>query len=307
MEPMPDEVADEVDALDRAVRATLPPRTTSNVLIGTWNLRAFSSLTRSWAAPATASPKRDLRAMALIAAIIKPFDVVAVQEARRDTTALRVLVEVLGSDWKFLCSDVTEGDAGNGERLAYLYDSTRVNPSGLVGELVLPPNAEGAQAQFVRTPYAVSFARRGIDFILTTVHVIWAAPQDRIPEVTAFAQWMHDWAARENDWNGNLLVLGDFNLEGPGTPLYQTFVSTGLFPPGQFSKLPRTIFDDPGTPKFYDQVAWFSSVDDSGEVTSMLSGMSFNGQAGNFDFLPHVYEGMSKTQLSWRISDHYPL
>jgi endonuclease/exonuclease/phosphatase family metal-dependent hydrolase len=286
----------------------VPRRTSSNLLVGSWNIRALSGLTDSWDAPETASPKRDRRAIALIAAIVSRFDVVAVQEVRRDTTALRALLAALGPHWRFLSSDVTEGDAGNDERLVFLYDTRRVTPSGLVGELVLPPGRGRAATQFARTPYAASFSRGAAEVILTTVHVIWDdVAAARIPEVTAFARWMRDWATRPHDWNTNLLVLGDFNLEGPGTPVYQAFVSTGLFPPGQLSNLPRTIFDNPVTPHFYDQVAWFSTVADDGTVTNLLDGLEFTGRAGNFDFVPRVYRGMPKTALSWRVSDHYPL
>jgi hypothetical protein len=44
---------------------------------------------------------------------------------------------------------------------------------------------------------------------------------------------MHDWAVRPNDWNANLIVLGDFNLDRIGDPLYEAFVSTGLWPPAE--------------------------------------------------------------------------
>ncbi|WP_181038655.1 hypothetical protein [Arthrobacter sp. ZGTC131] len=30
-------------------------------------------------------------------------------------------------------------------------------------------------------------------------------------------------------------------------------------------------------------------------------------RAGSFDFIPHVFRGLSRNELSWRISDHYPL
>jgi hypothetical protein len=29
--------------------------------------------------------------------------------------------------------------------------------------------------------------------------------------------------------------------------------------------------------------------------------------AGSFDFVPLLQGGLTKTQLSWKISDHYPL
>ena len=29
--------------------------------------------------------------------------------------------------------------------------------------------------------------------------------------------------------------------------------------------------------------------------------------AGSVDFVPHVFAGLTKNELSWRISDHFPL
>jgi len=308
----PDEVVAQVATLRAHVAATVPPRTDDNLLIGTWNLRAFGNLTPSWAAGPTASPKRDWTAVALVAAVVEHLDVVALQEVRRATTALRFLRALLGPRWRVLASDVTEGGPGNGERLAFLYDSTRVEPSGLVGEIVLPPVAGQAADQFARTPYAVGFerARPGtsapgdpVAFVLTTVHVLWGTPAARVVELERFAQWMRRWADRHDDWNENLLVLGDFNLDRLGNPLYDAFVSTGLWPPAELDEVPRTIFDDDHDRHFYDQVAWFSAP--TGE--SLLDGLEYTHRAGGFDFLPHVYPGLTRTEVSWRVSDHYPL
>ena len=79
--------------------------------------------------------------------------------ARCCATALWRLIEALGSDWRFMASDVTEGDVGTGERLTFIYDIDRVQPSGLVGELVRPDTVDQSAKQFARSPYAVSFAR----------------------------------------------------------------------------------------------------------------------------------------------------
>ncbi|GEL95290.1 hypothetical protein CCO02nite_19480 [Cellulomonas composti] len=299
----PGVVAAEVDAVRGAVAAVVPARTADNLLVGTWNLRAFGDVSRTWAVREGQSPKRDWRAVALIAAVAEHFDVVALQEVRRSTAALRFLLQRLGPQWKVLASDVTEGSAGNGERLAFVYDSTRVEPSGLVGEIVLPPVVTQPAAQFARTPYAVGFARGDVQTVLTTVHVLWGRTTARLVEVQRFAQWMRAWADRDDDWNTNLLVLGDFNLDRIGNPLYEAFVSTGLWPPAELSALPRTIFDDDKDRHFYDQVAWFSHDDG----TSTLQSMRYTGRAGSFDFVPRMFAGLSRTETSWRISDHYPL
>ena len=305
MTEIPSTVITEVEALSAAVAAKVPSKQPKNLLIGSWNLRAFGNVTPKWSASGKDSPKRDWRAVSLIGALISHFDVVAVQELRRQTEALRFLLTVLGEDWRAIVSDVTEGDEGNDECLAFVYDSSRVQPSGLVGEIVLPSVVDDPARQFARTPYAASFVREGVEFILTTVHILWGkTAKSRIPELTSFAEWMRNWAERPSDWNQNLLVLGDFNVDRNDSPLYKALSSTGLFPPSELNGIPRTIFDDEKTKHFYDQIAWFSDLTN---MDSVLSGLRYQNVAGSFDFLPHAFSGMTKDKVSWRISDHYPL
>ena len=301
----PQDVAEDLARLSSALDSAIPARTEDNLLVATWNLRAFAGLTAKWNAGPGDSPKRDWHAVACIAEIVSRFDVAAIQEVRRDVTAARFLLHRLGEQWRMITSDVTEGAEGNGERLTFCYDTSRVQPSGLVGEIVLPPTAAGDPVrQFARTPYAASFARAGVEFILATVHILWGDnPADRLPEITEFAEWMRTWADRPDDWNTNLLVLGDFNLDRLDNPLYEAFVSTGLFPPAELNKVPRTIFDNAETQHFYDQIAWFSTP----TGRSVLQRLDYTHHGGSFDFVPEVFTGMGKAQLSWRISDHYPL
>lgn len=108
-------------------------------------------------------------------------------------------------------------------------------------------------------------------------------PGERLPEVTAFAEWMRRWAHRKGEWNTNLFVLGDFSLDRIGNPLFEAFVSTGLWPPAQLIDVPRTIFDNDKSRYFYDQIAWFSTP--TGD--DMLESLTFTGHAGSFDFIPH--------------------
>lgn len=304
MAAMPQDVATQRNNLRDAVSAVIAPQEDDNLIIGTWNLRGFGGLSKTWQATAHQSPKRDWRAVVLIAEVIRRCDVVALQEVRRNTAAFRFLLESLGPQWRVIVSDVTEGDAGNDERLAYVYDSERIQPSGLVGELVLPAVGGQPVQQFARSPYAASFIRQGTEFILTTVHVLWGEnPSQRLPEVTAFADWMMKWATRKGDWNTNLLVLGDFNLDRIGDPLFEAFVSTGLWPPEELNQVPRTIFDNDKNKHHYDQIAWFSTPTGG----QLLESLTYTKRAGHFDFVPHCYPDLSKNEMSWRVSDHYPL
>ena len=109
-----------------------------------------------------------------------------------------------------------------------------------------------------------------------------------------------------HDWNRNLLVLGDFNLDRLGNPLFHAFVSTGLWPPAELNDMPRTIFDNDRTKHFYDQIAWFRRCIPTARHQP-VDRMAYARHAGSFDFLAHVYHSLKRRDVSWRISDHYPL
>jgi len=304
----PAEVAVRIGAFTPALDAGVPEKALDrNLLVATWNLRAFGGLTKKWQAEEADSPKRCFSDLLAIAAVLSRFDVVAVQEVKGDIRALRHLLKALGPDWSFTLTDVTAGKAGNDERIAFLFDTRRVKLSGLACELVVPEDEPGIGAtafnkQFARTPYAVSFASAGHTFILVTLHVVYGqTAADRIPELSAIASWLSGWAQEVSEWGHNLICLGDFNIDRKDDPLYQAFTSTGLTPAPGLDGVPRTIFDDPGTEHYYDQIAWF--VDDAKGPALALTFQ----KAGSFDFVPLWQGTLSKTELSWRVSDHYPL
>jgi endonuclease/exonuclease/phosphatase family metal-dependent hydrolase len=219
----------------------------------------FSDLTKAWTTADGGSPKRNFADVHAIAAMIGRFDVVAVQEVRGNLRALRYLLKVLGEEWAFILTDVSAGSSGNDERLAFLFDTGRVKPSGLACELVPEVTSAVLNHQFARTPYAVSFLGSGQTFTLVTLHVNYGTkPADRAPELTAIAKWLAGWAEQEFGWDHNLIALGDFNIDRAGDPLFDAFTSTGLTPAPPLASLPRTIFDNTATPHFYDQIAWFT-------------------------------------------------
>ncbi|PHR91838.1 MAG: endonuclease [Robiginitomaculum sp.] len=284
-----------------------------NILIATWNIRAFGSLTEKWNTGKGESPKRDWRGLHAIVEIISRFDVIAIQELTGDMKALRTILKTLGSNWSFLMTDITKGKDGKGERLAFLFDKTRVNLSGMAGELAAPDDPKFLKdlsptkpfRQFARTPYAVSFSTGTDTFILTTVHILFGDKEkNRVGELTAIAKWMKDWAKRSKRWHHNLLVLGDFNTDRIDSPGYQAFASTGLKVPKDLHTVPRTVTNkNPGVEKYYDQIAWFTT----GRKAQLT--MSFI-KAGGFNFTPHLFQSEPKltpTQMSWHVSDHLPL
>ena len=95
--PPPDEVVSRVKALATALEPVVPAKQLDrNVLVATWNLRAFGGLTKKWTSDAADSPKRNFADVRYIAEIISRFDVVALQEVRGDLRALRYLLKILG-------------------------------------------------------------------------------------------------------------------------------------------------------------------------------------------------------------------
>ncbi len=298
----------DVESLGALLDYVVPPKVVDrNVLIATWNLKAFGNVTQKWSAGPNDSPKRDWRAIRLIAEVVSRFDVLAIQELMSDLTAARALMDQLGPDWGFITTDVTMGSPGNNERLGFVFDRRRVEPSGLAAELVVPVEepsiSPGAfDRQFARTPYAVSFATREDEFILVTLHVLYgSSPSARTPELRAISEWLARWARSPRAWSQNLIALGDFNIDRMGDARYEAFVSTGLQVPADLMEAPRSIF---GGGKFYDQIAWFMER----ATAASPPALSLRYLSGGYvDFPAVVDPGMPLQQLQWRMSDHFPL
>lgn len=310
LDPQPQEVKENLEELLRDLDEKVPPKQLDrNLLIATWNIRGFGDLTRSWMSKEGDSPRRDLHSVHCIAEILRRFDVIAIQEVKSNIRALRDTLKILGDEWSMILTDVNQGSAGNGERMAYLFDTRRVNLSGLAGELVVPDEWRSGvsknvmQEQFVRSPYAVSFRSKHQTFILVTLHVLYGKKSsDRIKELKGIAQWLSSWAKDINAYHQNLIILGDFNIEARGDLLAQTFLSEGLYIPEglQSKEVSRSIFNDT---KFYDQIAWFNGA--NGQPKLSLEFV----RGGSYDFITTALKnrGLTKQKLSFMLSDHYPL
>lgn len=310
LELPPREVVENLQLLSDDLDAKIPfKKLDKNLLIATWNLRAFGDLTRKWASSDSDSPKRDLHSILCIAEIISRFDVIALQEVKANIRALRDTLKVLGSHWSFILTDVNKGDSGNGERMAFLFDTRRVSLSGLACELVVPNewyntiDANALNEQFVRTPYAVGFRTLDKTFVMVTLHIKYGIKgEDRIKELKGIAKWLADWASDLNAFDQNLIALGDFNIDARGDLLDKTFLSEGLYVPSalQDEDAVRSIFNQT---KYYDQIAWFNN---NQHLPNLSLGFI---KAGNYDFVPTalINKNLNKLSLSWHISDHYPL
>ena len=98
--------------------------------IGTWNLREFGGSKHGG--------RKEYEPLFYMAEIISNFDIAAIQEVRGNLREFAELLRILGPDWQYLATDVTDGDAGNGERMVFLYNRRRAQFRNIAGELTLP-------------------------------------------------------------------------------------------------------------------------------------------------------------------------
>jgi endonuclease/exonuclease/phosphatase family metal-dependent hydrolase len=290
----PPAVQEDLAALRELLRPVPAKQLERNLLIATWNIRELGKVARTWSQPEGESPARDLHAIRCIGEIISRFDVVAIQEVQRDIGALQVLMKWLGSDWGFTMTDVTRGARAGSERLAFIFDTRRVRPSGLAAELVLSEedmrgtDPQRLHQQLARTPYSVAFYAKGHTFVLTTVHIRWGREAERGPEIRAVAEWL-DRSRREIDSAGHdLFALGDWNIAEIGDDNHAALTATGLRVPLELAPV-----DEPA----YDQIAWFPRT----------LRLRYTSRAGRVRWKGTILRDHDPTGVTYRISDHTPL
>jgi endonuclease/exonuclease/phosphatase family metal-dependent hydrolase len=273
-----------IDALqndpEEEARRVPDKNATETLLLATWNLKAFDG---------GASDNRTDESYWYIAEIISHFDIVAIQEVGANMGALEKLRNRLGGTWNYIVSDVTEGKAGNEERLAFLFDRRKIRFSGIAGEIVIPPieNSDGKTIapsnQLVRTPTIIGLEAGWFRFMLSTVHIIWGTGQaehpKRVAEIKALAGFLKERSEDANAWSQNLILLGDFNIfdADPSNAAYSAIIENGFFIPKSLQNIPPSNVGN--DPRFYDQIA----------LKTRANNLEPTGRGGVFDFFEIVY------------------
>lgn len=124
----------------------IPSDTSKCIRIATWNIREFDSSSYGF---------RSQESKAYIAEILSYFDLIALQEVRRDLRALNDVKKLLGPSWDYIATDVTEGAAGNKERMVFLFNRDKVWFRNVAGELTLP------KGQKITDPFGERFKVQG--------------------------------------------------------------------------------------------------------------------------------------------------
>jgi len=253
----------------------VPRKGPGNLLLASWNIREFGG---------TKYGGRMEDARFFIAECMNHFDLIAVQEVRRDLRALRDVMRLLGPNWDVVFTDVSYAQGGNSERMAFVFDKNQVFFTGLAGELVLPPSKSKVVAQIARTPFICGFQAGWAKFNLCTVHIYYGTGDEnprRVEEIEQTAQLL---AKKADDYLNpgrqayspeNLVLLGDFNIANTGQKTYQALTGAGFVIPKSLQKLPGSNVKGD---KAYDQIAFYKEAE----------GISCD-RAGVFDFFKYVY------------------
>lgn len=208
-------IARKLKTLRERLRGELPTQTTDKSLIlGTWNIRNFDD-NRFGHGP------RLAESFYYMAETIAAFDVIAIQELTRDLAPLDRLMGVLGPEYRYIVTDVTEGRPGNTERLGVIYNRHKVTFRGMAGEVVLPERLlisdVTKRRQFSRTPFACSFESGWFRFVMATVHIYFGSKGKtttqyarRVAEIESVARFL---SKRSKDEEENYVLVGDFNIE----------------------------------------------------------------------------------------------
>lgn len=213
------------------------------LLIATWNIRTLGK------------GQRPDEALHYIAEIISHFDIVAIQEIQGDSGDYKRVLEILGPGWKSLESDVNEGSMGSQEQLAFLYDSRKLTPNGLVGELVLSEGLPNGR-QPTRSPYFVGFTFENNDIVFCNAHIVFGdmrTLEDRVLEIDAIAQQLARKVDRGREFPPNLVLLGDVQGGTVNGQILEAIEGAGFILPPEIRDLPTIMNSDGGIP--YDQIA----------------------------------------------------
>lgn len=249
-----------------------------NLLLATWNIRDFDS-------NKFGNGPRLRESFHYLAEIVARFDLIAVQEVNRDLAPFERLVHLLGPEWNYIVTGVTEGKSGNEERMAFLYNDRRVRFTNLAGQIVLPKaylvaasgeTPDEAGLQFARAPYVASFQAGWFKFNLCTVHIYFGedsgpALARRIDEIGKVAAHFKRLQSKEA---ADYILLGDFNIVSPEHQTMKALEKNGFRVPAPLQGFTTNL----GKSKFYDQIA-FQQHDKRLEF----------GSAGVFDYRDAVY------------------
>ncbi|MBL4725687.1 MAG: endonuclease/exonuclease/phosphatase family protein [Rhizobiaceae bacterium] len=142
-------------------------------------------------------------------------------------------MDLLGPNWSYFVTDVTEGSPGNYERMAFLYNKNRVFFQNLIGELVLPGDRLIEGKQIARTPYFASFQASWFRFTLCSAHITFGGSSSedkklRAKEIAVISKALAKRAEKSDEVH---IFLGDMNIEDPEDNIMAALTGNGFTAP----------------------------------------------------------------------------
>ncbi len=278
----------DLAALRERLGVTSIPRRKDTFTLATWNIREFGK-----------TPRKD-RSIAIIAEVLRAFDLTAIIELRDNLGDLRRTLALLPHH-EAIFSEAVLDQGGNRERIAYLFDRRRITFTGLASHITPPREKKGGEyvppVSWWRPPYAASFRARHVDFVLVAAHVRYGLRvSDRAIELALLADWAKRYALSPNAVDRDLVLLGDFNIPSLKSSLFDAVTQTGF-------EMPKCLEGVHGTNlaanKRYDQLL----VLPGGETR-------FTGTGGALNFVARGKSGLirvPKERFTFEVSDHLPL
>ncbi len=240
-------------------------RRPNSLIVGSWNIRSFD-----WGVPRLAD------SFHFIAEIVSAFDICAIQEVKSDLAPLRRLLRLLGPNWDFFVTDISDHEGGNAERMAFVYNRDKVVFRNLVGEIVVRSDTLSTGNQIARSPFFAAFQAGWFRFTLVSSHIVFgetnaAGLAMRAEEVAAIADSILKRAEVEDQV---YLFLGDMNIDTRDGVVMQALLDSGL-------EVPEFPATNMGGDRFYDQIAY--TVDGKSERKTRLL------RHGVFDWRGAIY------------------
>ncbi len=299
---------DEIQKIRRhQIHRGIPEKKPDNMLLASWNLCNLGDNKQ----------QRTTSDLVLMAEILRPFDLIAVQEIKDNFRQFRDLVHLLGGNYDYMITD----RAGNDERLGFIYDTNRVKRLQLAAELVVPKresksitvvydnkNTEAKFSGFNRNPYLASFRSGQFNFTLANVHIIFGSGKrgylKRIAEVFNLAHWAHTRVTKKSErtFDQDIILIGDFNTPKANMTdrVGKQLLAYGMQPTTHGSKMGSNLA---GT-DHYDQIAFHPEHTNN----------KFTGISGVFDFDKVLFTDIWRNHpvhftkfTQYHISDHRPI
>ena len=270
---MPPAVAQSVRDLRAAIEAAVPPKVLDrNLIVASWRWPMVMRLSDEWIAPDPGRATRDRRAIHLLAEVAGHFDVLAIQGIMGDAPTFHPVMELLGGEWAYMMTGLSR-ESSYRERTAIVFDTRKVLPQGLAGQIVLPGEGKGASGrktflseQFFRPPFFAGFRCLGSSFTLVNQHIVFAEEPERVKEIEALGRWLAEVRSGAY-WERNLIVVGQLQLMRPGSAVHRALHDAGLRLPPDLEGL-ATYVNTAGQPvSMASAIAWVQDGGGDPELT----------------------------------------